>query len=90
MNQNKNLKVKVHATFHRLHINKNIKFQTHILWKRRTYPNTQIPTRPRPTWSITKKDFQCFKKRSRWSSTWSTTKPKGSSTRKMYELGQLD
>lgn len=36
MNQNKTVKIRVNATFHRLQINKNIKFQTKIQWKRRT------------------------------------------------------
>jgi len=33
----KGIKVKVNAFFHRLHINKNIRFQTHIQWKRRKF-----------------------------------------------------
>ena len=45
MQTKKTHKIKVNALFHRLQINKNIKFQTRILWKRRTPITTQIKTR---------------------------------------------
>jgi hypothetical protein len=35
MDQNKKVKIRINATFHRLHINKNLKFQSKIQWKRR-------------------------------------------------------
>jgi len=45
MRAGKGIKVKVSALFHRLCINKNIRFQTHILWKRRTFDLRQTKTK---------------------------------------------
>ena len=53
MIQNKTIKVRMNALVHRLQINKNIRFQTRIMWKRRTSIPSQTPTRPRPAWSTT-------------------------------------
>lgn len=50
MNQNKNSKVRIHALFHRLQINKNIKFQTRIQWKRRKIHLTQTRIKFKPDW----------------------------------------
>lgn len=35
MKETRNVKIRMNATFHRLQINKAIKFQTRIQWKRR-------------------------------------------------------
>lgn len=45
MKTNKTTKVKINALFHRLQINKNIRFQTRILWKRRIHKNIQTRTK---------------------------------------------
>ena len=54
----KGIKVKVNALFHRLHINKNIRFQTHILWKRRKFELRQTKTKLKQSRSITNTDTQ--------------------------------
>jgi len=51
MQSKKTHKVKVNALFHRLQINKNIKFQTRIMWKRRTPCLIQIRTKQKLDWS---------------------------------------
>ncbi len=52
----KGIKVKINASFHRLHINKNIRFQTHILWKRRKFEFKQTKIKLKPSRSIINTD----------------------------------
>ncbi len=56
MHKAKGTKVKINALFHRLHINKNIRFQTHILWKRRKFELKQTKIKLRLSRSITSMD----------------------------------
>ena len=51
MQAKKTHKIKINALFHRLQINKNMKFQTKMLWKRRTFPQTQIKIKQKQGWS---------------------------------------
>ena len=51
MVQNKTVKVRMTAAVHRLHINKNIRFQTKIMWKRGILAPTQAITKPKPALS---------------------------------------
>ena len=53
MQAKKTHKIKVNATFHRLQINKNIKFQTKMQWKRRIFPSIQIKIKAKLDLSIT-------------------------------------
>lgn len=45
MAETKNVKVRISAFVHRLQINKAIKFQTRVQWKRRNPSLTQIRTK---------------------------------------------
>lgn len=44
----KNVKIQLNALMHRLQINKALKFQTQVQWKRRTPTPNQIKTRSKP------------------------------------------
>ena len=90
MQTKKTHKVRINALFHRLQINKNIKFQTRILWKRRTSALTQIRIRGKPDWSTTSTDTQSSTRTSRCSSTSSTIRARECMKTKMYVFWEVD
>jgi hypothetical protein len=87
---NKTTKVKVEALFHRLQINKNLRFQTNILWKRRIRPPTQTKTKYKPDSSTTSTATPYINKFSPYNSTSPSTKPKASTKIKMYQSSHTD
>ena len=84
MQSKKTHKIKVNALFHRLQINKNIRFQTRIVWKRRSPRPTQTPTRPKPDSSVTTTASLSSRRTLPSSSTWSTTRARESTRTRMY------
>lgn len=84
MSEGRNVKVRVNALFHRLKISKNIKFQTHITWKRRTPVPTQTRTRPKRARSPMSTATPPTRSPSSSTSTSSTTRPRRTTRTKMY------
>ena len=90
MQTKKTHKVRINALFHRLQINKNIKFQTRILWKRRTPVLTQIRIRGKHDWSTTSTDTLSSTRTSPCSSISFTTRARESTKTKMYVFREVD
>lgn len=83
MLESRSSKVRITATVHRLQINKNIRFQTKISWKRRRSCHKQTATKHKPPRSVTNTATPRFNKPSLSTSTYSTTPPPSYSKPKM-------
>ena len=83
MTEIRKVKMRVGALVHRLQINKAIKFQTRIQWKRRTTFSIKMRKRLKPNWSITNTDTLSSKNPSISILILNTTKARASTIIKM-------